>query len=369
MKTREIELGPDFTPKATPATDTKASEPVTPSKNPFEELQKDKYTKTNPFFNKPVPEEPQLNVKKEEPEEEIPIARVSTELGEEWIRQDLPSKCIPYDFNDVFLRPIRVKTLGLIHAARINASFTLLLDALNYCVSVDIRELTPPDLTFVMHWIRENSYPKSPLKIRYKTRYGNDIEVPVKRHDLEITEFQMSAEDYKSWKDKGIVFPKVRDMELLFGDSVPVEQRYLLDYAQWTDVDIDEKDYDNYVAIKIDALDAKGLGFLSEIDEFKSLTEHGVEESVVIVDPKFNPQQAIHYFESQADQLIATITRIDPKRREEFADTIIDIESVALEMQAEADEIKEALEKGEKVVAKEEVVEVKLTATNFFPPV
>lgn len=397
MKTREIPLDDGFKPypngihpKLAERQAAQEKKTAESPRNPFEELESDKYRKpTNPFYSKPAEEMPILNLadqptqkaaqKVEEPEEieeeaeftettEALIARSSSNLSPDWIRQDLLSYCIPYSFNDVHLRTLPLRSLGLIHASHIKQSFTLLLDALNHCVSVDIRDLTPPDLTYVMHWIRDNSYPKSPMKIKYTTRYGNKIDVSVRGTELKFQVLEMTAEEYKEWQDKGLCFPTVRDMELLFGDSVPLEQRYLLDYAQYVYADIPEDQYDNYAELKIQALEKLGFDIFPEIDRFSERINHGIDETFTITDPKFVPIQAAEYFEARAKELFYSISMISEDESEDLATTIIEIGATAEAMVKEAKEIRDALGRGEKVLPKEEVVAVKITAMDFFPP-
>lgn len=393
MKTREITLDDGFRPYPNgihPKLEEQAAKKAeaVAAKNPFEELEKDKYKGASPFFSKPETEKPVLNLGgnleearrtpveeeiedavKEEITEEIPEAKASHDLDPNWVRQELPSKCRPYTFKEVFLRTLTIPTLGVIHAARVKNSFTILLDALNQCISVDIRELTPPDLTFVMHWIIDNSYPKSSMKIKYTTRYGNKIEIPIRTRNLAITELAMTEEEYQKWSDRGFTFPKVRDMELLFGDAVPIDTRWLLDYAQYVEADIDPKEYHNYTQLKIDALTEMGLGAIVEIDEFSELIKHGVEETVTITDPNFNPVKAAEFFDEQAKKMLATIAAIPLEDREDLAVTIIEIGATAEEMMNEAADIRKALAEGIKVEAQEEVVAVRITATDFFPTV
>lgn len=383
MKTRDVQIDLEgFKPRVDPKKDEKSS--ATPPKNPFDELNSDKYKSKNPFYVDPTAAEKldladkaskETKEDKVEPTEvekpvsipagEYPVAKESIELGEEWIRQELPSNCLPYDFSEVYIRPLKVRALGMIYAAHVNKSFSLLLDALNPYINVDIRELTPQDLTFIMHWLRGNSYPKSPMKIKYRTRYGNDVEIPVKVSNLKITDLEMTKDEYKSWKAKGIVFPTVRDMELLFGDDISADVRFNLEYAQYVGIEKPET-YADYVDLKLDKLDELGIGIIPIIDEFSELTDHGIEESITFSDPKFDPLKAADYFDTQVSNMLETLKRIPEEDRDRMTNSILDIGQAAEELANEALELREAVERGEKPVAKEEVVAIRLEATDFF---
>ena len=348
----------------------------TAPKNPFNDEVTKKYTSplADTVEDEPeeAPEEVYVIKPKSLEESEIPVAKETSKLGEEWIRQELPSHCIPYDFKEVFLRPLKFTMLGKIHAANVNKSYTMLLDALNSCVSVDIRDLTPADLTFAMYWIRDNSYPKSPLKFKYTSRYGNKIDVTVRQSDLEIKELEMSKKEYEKYQERGFTFPRVRDMELLFGDSVSEDVRYLLEYAQYVYLPKDDDDsYDDYAQKKIDKIENElGLEAIADIEDFSEKIMHGVVESVKFRDPKFKPEEAIKFFRQRALDIRERITSIPTvTHSSEFDEQVLAFLEAAEEMEKEADEMQLALDKGEKVIAKEEVVEVSITSTDFFPPV
>lgn len=301
------------------------------------------------------------------PEDEY-VARAATTLGPDWIRQDLPSKCIPYDFHDVHLHTLSIRALGTMHASIVHQSFTLMLDALDSCISVDIRDLTPNDLTHIMYWVRENSYPKSVFKIPHVTVYGNSIQIPIATRNLKTTYMNMTKEEALEWRAKGIWFPTVRDMELIHNNpNIPPEKEFLLDYAQYVDVKVDPEDYDRYTEIKIDALDKLGLEILKEIDTFADLTRHGVEELTTIRDPEFEPGKAIAFFENQATDILKTLDSIPLDQREDLVGTIIEMTALADDLKTKAQEIRETLAKGEKFIPIEETVAVKISATDFFP--
>jgi len=346
-------------------------EPDTP-KNPFSEEVTKKYTSPLAAQEEEELEEVYVIQPKALEESEIPAAKVTSSLGDEWIRQELPSHCIPYDFKEVFLRPLKFTMLGKIHAANVNKSYTMLLDALNACISVDIRDLTPADLTFAMYWIRDNSYPKSPLKFKHTSRYGNIVDITVRKSDLEIKELEMTATEYKKWQEKGFTFPRVRDMELLFGDSVSEDVRYLLEYAQYVHLSKEEsEDYEDYAQKKIDKIENElGLEAIDEIEAFSELITHGVIETVKFKDPRFKPEAAVKFFKERAKEIRERIVNIPTvTHTSEFDEQVLAFLRLAEELEKEAEEIQLKLEKGEKIEAKEEVVEVSITSTDFFPPV
>lgn len=293
------------------------------------------------------------------------------QLSEEWIRQDLPSLCIPYSFREVFLRPLTIRALSKLHSARVNMSFPILVDALNMCINEDIRSLTPEDFVFVMHWIRDNSYPAIPLRIEHKTMYGNTIEVNIRRSNLKITEFNLTKEEYSEWYKRGYCVPTVRDAELINRneESMDSETEWMLETAQYIRPfdDNEEINYDKYVDNKFARLDKMGPQVIVEIEKFKQLIKHGIEQTVEVVDSKFEPEAAIAYLDSEINKIRSSMNEIPEDIVEEAPLTIIMAVNKVKELEVERNAIQQAIDNGEIYTPKKEVVAVNLTATEFFP--
>ena len=304
-------------------------------------------------------------------------ARASTNLGPEWVRQDMPSHSVPYSFNtDIFLRPLSLDALSLIYAAQANESFTLFVDALNHCINVDIRDLTPEDLKTVMYWVRDNSYPRSPLEVEYVTRYNNTVKVSTRRSNLSIRELDMTRNEAAEWRAKGIIFPTVRDAELIHNsENLPDAEKWKLEYAQYVEYipTPGVTDYSDYVDRKLARLNEltveHGLEFIGWIDKFKALLDYGMIERVKIKDPQFEPQAAISFFMQSAKDYQRAIQALPAEAIEDQIPAVLAMAQRAQALVREAVEMSEKLERGEPVVAKEEVVVVNITMADFFPPV
>lgn len=301
-------------------------------------------------------------------------ANTSPDLGPEWIRQDLPSLGIPYiplGIKEIFLRPLSIPLLSKIHAARINESFPILVDALNNCINIDIRLLTPEDFIFAMYWIRDNSYPTVPMRIPHKTMYGNEIEINVRRTNLKITELNMTIDEYRVWYDKGYCFPTVRDAELITRneEDIDEEQSWMLETSQYIRPfkDGEEIDYKKYVSNKFDNLEKLGPSALIDINNFKKEIAHGIEQTIEVVDYKFEPNSAIEYMEKEVLRLKEELNGFPEIGYDDARGLILLTIRQIRNLENEIDLIKAAIDSGAQYTPKKEVVAVKISATHFFP--
>jgi len=305
-----------------------------------------------------------------------PVYAKKTETADDatWIRQEVPSHCVPYvGRNDIFIKAIDWSQLGMLSSASKNKSTTMMIDALAKSIrGVDIRDLTPPDFSFLMYNIRNISYPTTQMKVSFITRYGNEVLVPVNLKELEIAELAMTADEYKFYYDQGIQFPTVRDLEILFDPDLDEELKFTLEYAQYMRLDVefdDNTDFSDYIEQKIAKLNEKGVEFTKIIDEFAEKATHGVKEEVRIRDPKFDPLKAADLFENQSTNMVRGMNALVSNNKIEAGReaAAVAIMLIASELMDEAKKLRDRVEKGEKVEAEEETVAVMITATDFFP--
>lgn len=240
------------------------------------------------------------------------IKAVTTPAADGWYRQKMPSGNVVYD--DVLLKTLDVSTLKKVSAAISAKDFTLLLDALDSRISMDIRDLTVPDFYFFMYWQRLNSYPRSPHMVPWTSKYGNKNITRVTMTDLTIKELQMTKATLEAWRQKGIDIPRIRDMEVLADTELSAEDRWELEYAQYMYIpDVTE----TILQDKRDKLAEIGPEALVLVDEFSDLIIHGVEESVTVRDDKFEMDPAIDFLKEEIDQLTIVANTIleddDPK--------------------------------------------------------
>lgn len=301
-------------------------------------------------------------------------AREASGLGPEWTRQDLPSKGVPYDFMEVFLRPLSATGLSKISASVKNNSYPMLVDALDTCINVDIRSLTPEDFNFVMFWVRLNSYPAKPMQIPWTSKYGNENKHIIKTTQLDIIEIEMTREEFDNdWKPRGICFPTVRDMEIQAVDkkTIPEEDVWRVELSQYID---SGKPFNpqTYIQDKLDRLEElvaeRGLDIQGDIKEFISRTSHGVREKVMLTDQHFTPAGAVAHWTKLANDLqdvLKSAMEQDMSQNEEIAilgisDRILEYREMALNMQKQIDD-------GVSIKPEQEVITIGINVMDFFP--
>ena len=300
-------------------------------------------------------------------------ARAASNLGEEWVRQDLPSHSVPYLGEEIFLRPFTITVLSRVHAAMRSESFTLLVDALDHCINIDIRRLTPSDWNAMLYWLRLNSYVRTPYTIPWISKYGNQNEHRITESNLEFIELDMTLDEYKVWKEKGLCFPTVRDMELMQANDLPEEDRWRIEYSQYVDIpniknEDGSIDYHNYVNRKLDALEKGGLPMIEDIKDFVQRIEHGIVETVELTDTKFEPVAAVTYLRDSVKatrQMLESILNSSEDKQIEVG--MIGMSQRADELEAEADLIEKTIAEGKQYIPGKETIGLSINSMHFFP--
>lgn len=294
-------------------------------------------------------------------------ARVTNNaLGPEWVRQDFPSHHISYDGQDIFVRPMGILDLSRVSAASKNENFTTYIDALNNCISMDIRDLTPGDFTFFLYWLRMNTFPTAPMVVKWTSKYGNSCEYRVSQSNLEIEELEMSREEYDSWLGRGICMPTVRDMELVTDKDIDPSDAWRVELAQYVHTTVTNPK--QYLSSKLEKLEELGAqGFLA-IQEFAKKISHGVVERVKVRDTKFEAMNAIAYLRSTADELESSAKQLIAGGFEKGQEVpLLALATHAEKMREEAAEIEAKINDGIIVNPDEEVIALSISAMTFFP--
>lgn len=296
-------------------------------------------------------------------------ARISSGLGAEWVRQALPSKGIPYEFGEVFIRPLTTTALSKLSAASKNKSYSMLVDALDACINVDIRDLTPQDFTFVMYWIRLNSYPNTPISVPWKSKYGNEDTYTLAKTNMEIIELDMTKAEFEAnWKSQGLCFPTVRDVEIQFTATIADDDRWRVEMSQYV-APLVEFNPKTYVQDKLDAFEALGVSIVEAIKEFSGKMEHGVVETARVVDRHFSPDAAIAFWRKEADDIEKIIRSVLGNKEIEDGNelALLSLSNRATELREQADAMQARVEEKEHIKPEEEVITLSIGVMDFFP--
>lgn len=297
------------------------------------------------------------------------VSRVTNNaLDARWVRQDFPSRHLAYDGQDIYVRPMEIIDLSRTSAASRSGNFTQYLDALAKCISIDIRALTPPDFNFFLYWLRMNTFPTAPMTIKWTSKYGNECEFRVQQTNLEIIELEMSRSEYSNWVARGIGLPTVRDMELITGDGIPEEDKWRSELAQYVVTPI--SDPKEYLASKLQILENMGPQGYLDIQEFAKKIEHGVVERAKVRDTKFEPEKAIAYLRSTADDLEESARKLVANGLDRGQEVpLLALAQHAEKMREEANTIEQTINNGTTFIPEQEVIALSINAMSFFPSI
>lgn len=293
----------------------------------------------------------------------IRFARKPTRAMGDAQKVPLLSEHLFYKFSpdDFTARVVDIQTQFMISQAKAardgQGDVPMLIDALQLLVNpeVDLRLLTEPDFFYFLYWMRFNSYPAMPFNIRWRSRYGNENLFAVTEPNLRYLRCEPDLDDLVKWQDMGLDYPRMRDWEILNCMDLEPEDREIYERAQYFQGDTPEE--------KVDRMYAASPQALFEKDRMMAACNHGVIDTVDLVDLHFDPVK-------WRDQILSQI----PAIREDAESYKVDEPMMALQInaradayQTEADAITDSLAKGERVEANAERVALRFAPLAFFP--
>lgn len=300
-------------------------------------------------------------------------------LGPEWFRIDFPSNLVPYDVDEIFVRKFNVNDLESIYNSIETENHAGYLDALDHCISFDIRELTVPDFIYLQYILRMSSYTRSPYTIEYTSRYGNERTETISQRNLKVVYLDMSRAEYAEWKQKGIAFPTVRDSEYIIeyestkGDNSPRPDAWIQQNAQYIYIPTNDPNANRSMEAKIDMLrSSNNIDILTDIQEFAQRSEHGVIESLEIADADFKPEEAITFLRNSAQQLRQFVIQITNDNKDNLSEAVmagsLHLAEQAEALDTEADDIARHLEEKRIYLPKKETIALRsISAMDMFP--
>jgi hypothetical protein len=229
---------------------------------------------------------------------------------------DLPSGQKPYDFKQLFCRPLSVKELKLISQAASMDDVNYLIRAVDLVIDQDVSNLTVGDFFYVLMWLRIKSFPKTPLAVNWKCRAKYFVEVkedgsngpvfPKSDATQEMLELKMIKElqcssqntdlvrlstmdilcipDDFAGLDKDLDYPRVKLLPELIEFGKDKDMAFLVPVAQWLKAGKTLKD-------KIDILEKEpNLELYERLVDINDTIVHGVKETIKLVCPVCNTE-------------------------------------------------------------------------------
>jgi hypothetical protein len=189
------------------------------------------------------------------------------------------------------------------------------------------------------------------------------------QRDLEIVELPISRAEFETnWKSKGLCFPTVRDIEIQSTATIAPEDAWRVEMSQYiaSNVEFNPK---TYIQDKLDAFEELGVAVTETVKEFAALIDYGVKERAEVIDPKFNPKDAIAYWRTTADDLEKILhAAVNNREIEEGNElTLLGLSTRITELREQADAMQKQVDEGVKVKADKEVIAISISAMNMFP--
>jgi len=273
---------------------------------------------------------------------------------------DLPSSYIFYDFDSVFVRPFNVGDLRRMSVAVRTLSQSMLMDIVAGCMTQDPRELTPQDFYYILYWLRSRSYPKTPMTVRWASRYGVVDDAVVNRSDFK--EVRLEKENnkklFKEMHERGFDYPRMYDVESSDGldwTSLTQDEEYdgydwLYSRSQYFTAQDDET-----IIQRMKRIEKNDVTDLEEARDMMLKLKHGVEERlpVRLSASKFDPKAAVAMLETKANSLML------------MSSPTPEILAIVADYRAEINEINETLKNGGDVKPREEFTTAPLDIRSF----
>jgi hypothetical protein len=281
-------------------------------------------------------------------EERMPVDAHGKALDSSYERVDLPSNFAFYEWDSLNVRRIKPVDHAKLTRAINGKNLSLVLDVMSSLCDQDVRAMCISDFRALNYWHKFNSYPTTTSKISWMSRYGGRREVSMNSTKLVTKNLEVSRQEYLEWCALGLACPTMRDMELLEGIK-DEEQFALFERAQYVFIgpllgrvaELQAKgDRTPTKTARIEKLQDFGMDFYAKIDEFaEKFNDFGISESCEVLCPQWDARKAVEALR----------------------------ESEIEERMQEADEIELALEQGQPVKPRKEVISLAYNLWSIFP--
>lgn len=280
------------------------------------------------------------------------------ELDDRYQSVSLPSGFIFYDFDTIRIRKFEIRDLAKMHRVVQNQSQKMFREVIQSCVDRDINLLTPGDFKYTCFWLRLNSYPKTPMTVKWRSKYGNENTAQVLKDKLQSYAPSITKEQYEKYKAEGFTVPTMK-FSYIFDEELNDDDDFLYSNAQYFAGNTWEeklKNLDNYV-------NTNGLESLNNIKDFDELINHGVQEELTVVDSSFDP---LVYRNTLENRLTKLKNKIDTLNEEE--EEVVMLQLLYDATEKELNKLNARLEAGEEVLAEPETIFLEVDATEFLSP-
>ena len=302
---------------------------------------------------------PQPSDVKPTPDPLLIRTKIKVDGSQTYMRMLPPSRFAFYDFDDIQIRQFSVPDMFTVTKVQASENLTMLIDLIAGTATEDVRDLTVKDFYYLMYTQRHISYPRTPFKITWPTRYGNRSTVEVKKTDIITTDATISKHDFQEkYTKRGLCIPTVRDWELLETETLSEEMRWTYERAQYVIGDSIEE--------KVERLYRMGTEALELIPELTADCVHGVNEELTVIDPQFSP---VLWLGELRKRYVALAKDFESATKVPgFNQELVDYYNAEVNrVEDEINDIENKLQTGTPVLPTPEKVTVKINLFTFFP--
>lgn len=199
------------------------------------------------------------------------------------VLRGVPSNFIPYSFNRLAVRSFHWHELVILHKIRMTKDMELLVNLINSCIDVDAGELILEDFEFLMHYLKINSFPKSPLGVTWDCKYCGHNNF----HRVLTTKTEINEIPKGYTLPDNIDYPRMKHYVQLEEESIDnPERKELLDIAIWVAGD--------ELKEKIELLNLQtNIELYNKIKKVKAELQFGVQQSTNVACMKCDKPRTI----------------------------------------------------------------------------
>lgn len=276
---------------------------------------------------------------------------------------DLPSKYMFYSFKEMHVKKLSIldykNLMALIRLNNDEEIFKGFVEAVDRCCDVDVNTLTIWDFIYVLYYLREISFPKTPIVVNWMSHYGNMLTTKLNITNLNVYTPTITQEQLNEFNIKGYRVPTVKDINAeIFLDvlntntakpsTILMENVEIFFAGQTTAQKI--KTMEQYSSTM--DLDT----FTDEVMQFFSLIAHGITEELKLKDTMFDPHAWVEKLKSKISEYDESARLVkDPTE-------LTMILAIKTGMESELKSIEDALERGDSV---EPMTEIKFLPKGF----
>ena len=284
---------------------------------------------------------------------------VPNEVNDKYSNISLPSGFIFYDFDTIRVRKFEIRDLAKMHRVMQNESYKMFKDVIQGCVDVDINKLTSGDFKYICYWLRLNSYPKSPMTVEWRSKYGNENIAQVRKSELQVYAPEITKEQLEQWRAEGFEMPTIA-FSNIFDQKLDDVDDFLYSNAQF----FKGSTWEEKISTMEEYLEKNGLEALNKVKEFDDLVDHGVKEELTVYDSLFDPEVYKGTLETRIKKMKKALSLLEDLDSPDAA-TLSAMLDIA---EKELSDLTKKLEAGEVVQADPETIFLEMDATEFLSP-